>query len=196
MPEICGKPTRKGTPCQLPKNCPVHLHCNLSARNAKVRASFAAHHPEAYAAHQVHAAKRGFAATADKHGASRATEKAREYRLAHPSEPERWAMAVLGQAQLNHFSREYPVLDGNYSVDFAWPDARRAIEIDGHPSRADATEETRRAERQALKAQQLTADGWQLLVIDATRDRAAGAQSIIEFARAAQPAAPDPEISF
>lgn len=184
MPELCSRPTRKGTPCRLPLNggrCATH-DCDLAARNAHVRASFAAKHPHEYAAHQVKAGKAGYQAAGARHGWEKVIERARLWRIEHPSEPERWAIGVLAEAGINHYQREYPVLDGSYSVDFAWPDSRRAIEIDGHPSRASADEQVRRQERTAHKRNELTADGWAMLWIDATRNRDGGAALIIDFA--------------
>lgn len=185
MRQLCGKPTRQGSPCKLPRPCPTHNH-KLAARNAKVRASFASRDPQAYAAHQSEAGRRGYQAAGAKVGWEKMIEKARQWRLAHPSGPERWAIGLLEQAGLNHYEREYPLSDG-YSLDIAWPEHKRAIEIDGHPSRASESEQLRRQARQEHKLAELAAEGWQVLVIDATTDRAAGAAAIVEFVRAAQP---------
>lgn len=52
----CGRPTRAGHPCRLSLSpagrCPTH-DCDLPARNAKVRAAFAANDPDSYHAHQA-----------------------------------------------------------------------------------------------------------------------------------------------
>jgi hypothetical protein len=186
----CGKPTKKGTPCQTPLNggrCPTH-DADLSKRNAAVRASFAERSPAAYAAHQRQAGRRGFIANGGKHGWEKAHERARLWRLENPSEPERWALSVLESAGVNHFTREYPVLEG-HSLDIAWPDCRRAIEINGHQHKPAFGEAQPRSEtRQKYKLEHLGADGWQILIIDATGDRAAAAAELLAFAQASQPA--------
>jgi very-short-patch-repair endonuclease len=188
----CGRPTRKGTPCQLlllGGRCPTH-DVDLSARNAAVRSSYRRRDRTAYRAHQSTAGKAGFRAAGLSGNFELIAEKARLWRIKHPSEPERWALRVLESAGLNHFVREYDLGRG-YSIDLAWPDTKRAIEIDGHPSRADAKEQVKRARRAQYKAGVLTAAGWQVLVIDATTDREAQGQLLIEFARAAQAAPAD-----
>lgn len=184
----CGRPTRKGTPCPMTLRggkCPTH-NSDLAKRNKAVRAAFAENNPAAYSAHQSRAGKRGFKAAGQKHDWAYVNERSRLWRLENPSEPERWALGVLDAAGLNHFVRELPVLEG-HSLDFAWPDAKRAVEIDGKPSKASDEESAKRARRQAYKLEHLGADGWQILTIDATGDRAAAAVQLVEFARAAQP---------
>lgn len=195
----CGRITKKGGLCRLVLNggkCPTH-DVDLAARNKAVRRSFRKRDRAAYKAHQVKAGKAGFRAAGLKtDNWAFVNEQSRRWRLKHPSEPERWAIAVLDRASLNHFVREHPVLEG-YSLDIAWPDCKRAIEIDGKPSTASPEEQARRAQRQTYKAERLAADGWQILVIDATGDRAAAAEQIVTFAQASQPAETEGEaISF
>jgi hypothetical protein len=185
---VCGKPTRRGAPCQLKVNggrCPTH-DVDLAARNAAVRASFRAHDKAAYYAHQTRAAKAGFKAAGLTIDWVFANERARLWRVDHPSEPERWAISVLESAGLNHYVREYPVLNG-CSLDLAWPDAKRAVEIWGHQTKPSFGETVPRAAKQERKLIQLEEDGWRILVIDPTQDREAEAARLIAFASRSQP---------
>lgn len=186
MSERCGRPTRKGTPCKLGQPCPVHETVDLSARNAAVARSWRERDPEGFTAQRSKAGKAGYLATGARKGWAVANERARQYRLKHPSEPEQWAIGVLEAAGLNHYEREHPVAGGS-ALDFAWPAALRGIEINGHQARASFGESEPRLERQTQKTKKLAAEGWQILVVDATADRGAGAAAIVEFARAAQP---------
>jgi very-short-patch-repair endonuclease len=186
---ICGKPTKRGTPCQLRLNggkCPTH-DCDLSQRNMLVAAAFYRRDRAAFTAQRRSAGKRGYAATGAAQGWEKANEKAREWRLAHPSSPEQWALDVLAQAGLNHFEREYPVLDGS-ALDLAWPEARMGVEVNGHQAKPSFGETEPRAERHAAKVAALTAAGWQVLVLDFTATaRETAAEQLIQFARQAQP---------
>lgn len=192
MTQRCGKPTKRGTPCQCPLNggkCPTH-DADLSARNSAVAAAFARRDPAAFIAQRRAAGKRGFAATGAAQGWEKANDKAREWRIAHPSGPEQWAIDVLAQAGINHYQREYPVLDGS-ALDIAWPEARCAIEINGHQSKPAFGEPCARSERHADKVAALQSDGWQVLVIDITGGYTpAAAEQLVQFARQTQPAPP------
>lgn len=185
MPTLCGRPTKRGTPCARTLNpnglCPVH-NCDLSARNAAVAAAFRARDPEAFKQQRSAAGRKGYLATGARQGWERANEYARQHRLKHPSAPEQWALDVLADAGLNHYTREYP-LDGGQSIDLAWPDARLAVEVNGHQHKPSFGEESPRAAKQARKVAALEAEGWRVLVIDATGDRDAAAQQLIQFAR-------------
>lgn len=184
----CGKPTRRGAPCRLTLNgglCPTH-DCDLAARNAAVRQSFRRRDKAAFYAHQLRAAKAGFKAAGLTVDWVFAHERARLWRLDHPSEPERWAIAVLESANLNHFAREHPIPDG-CSLDFAWPAVRRAVEIWGHQNKPSFGEAEPRAAKQERKLIALEEAGWRILIIDPTQDREAEAARLIAFARASQP---------
>lgn len=188
MRETCGRMTKRGTKCRLTLNggkCPTH-DVDLSKRNARVAKAFKKHDADGFRAQRSAAGKRGFAATWAMLGWEKANELAREWRIKHPSEPERWAIGVLEAAGLNHYEREYPCL-GASAIDIAWPEQHMGIEVNGHQARPAFGETEPRAERHAAKVERLSAEGWNVLVVDATNDRAAGAQDIIAFARSAQP---------
>lgn len=185
---LCGKPTRRGEPCQFRLSggkCPTH-DTDLSKRNAAVARAFKANNPEGFASQRRAAGRRGYLATGARQGWARANEMARQWRKHHPSGPERWALAVLESASLNHFEREYDLGDG-YSVDLAWPDAKRAVEIWGHQNKPSFGETEPRAAKQERKLIALEESGWRILVIDPTQDREAEAARLIAFARASQP---------
>jgi hypothetical protein len=137
MRETYGRMTKHGTPCQLTLNggrCPTH-DVDLSKRNSRVARAFKKNSPDRFQAQRSAAGKCGFKATGEMLGWDKANELAREWRIKHPSEPERWAIGVLAAAGLNHYEREYPVL-GRSALDIAWPEAMRAIEINGHQGKA------------------------------------------------------------
>jgi very-short-patch-repair endonuclease len=75
------------------------------------------------------------------------------------SYPEKFFMQVINNEFLDkNYIREYPI--GLFSIDFAWPDKKRAIEIDGKQH-----EYPEQKERDKRKEQRLINDGWQLLRI-------------------------------
>jgi very-short-patch-repair endonuclease len=86
-----------------------------------------------------------------------------ERRLAHESRPasvlESRMARLLRAAGLPPAATEYPVCDGQYRVDFAWPEVRLAVEVDGyrHHSSWDAF----RGDRS--RQNDLTAAGWTVL---------------------------------
>ena len=182
----CGRPTRKGTPCRcflINGKCMTH-DCDLTSRNQRVAASFHRRNPAAFRAQRRAAGKRGYAATGGAKGWEVANEKAREWRVAHPSGPEQWALEVLTQAGLNHYQREYLVAE-NTTLDIAWPQARMGVEINGHQSMAAFGETTPRAQHHAEKITAIESAGWRVLVIDTTGDRVSAAMQLIQFAQQA-----------
>ena len=127
---------------------------------------------------------KGFIATGGKIGWKRANRKAADWRIAHPSEPERWALSVLESAGLNHFVREHEPFKSNCkTVDIAWPDEKVCIEVNGHQSKPSFGETTPRVDKQAIKIRGLRRAGWKVLVVDATGDREQAAAQLIEFVK-------------
>lgn len=167
----CGRPTRKGL-CQFPLRggkCATH-DADLSSRNQKVAAAWRANNPAAFIAQRKLSGRAGFVAAGGEGWRCEQSEKARLWRLAHPSEPERWVMDVL----LEHLSltvsydREYVIEGDERAVDFAMPEERCVIECAGHQYKASFGETEPRAARLADKVAWLEALGWHVLVIDAS----------------------------
>lgn len=171
-------PTTKGTPCRMPLRkgkCLIH-NTDLSKRNRKVARAFKRNHPEAFSLQRKKAGHNGFVATGGIKGWEWVNEKARQWRLKHPSQPEQVIIDRLAQEGLNHYEREYPV--GNSSLDFAWANARYAIECEFHPN--NFGDETRKV-KQDEKIARLIAEGWTVLRY-APSD---SIETLVEFARVA-----------
>ncbi len=187
--DYCGRPTRAGHPCRIALKagrCATH-DADLKKRNRKVRRAFAHNDPAGFAAHQRQAAKAGFAATAHNHDWAKAHEKARQWRIKHPSQPEQWALGVLASRGLSHFEREWQFGDdGRYTLDLAWPEYKLGVEVDGHPRDWNPALLSDRRRRQARKIASLESQGWTVLTIDAAGDRETEATRLIAFAEKAQ----------
>lgn len=185
MTDYCGRPTRAGHPCRIALKagrCATH-DADLKKRNRKVRRAFARNDPAAYAAHQRQAGRRGFDVTSASNRPY-ALERARQWRLEHPTEPERWALGVLAARGLNHFEREH--VAGDWTLDLAWPAHKLAVEVDGRPNDDFLADRQHRLERQARKLDELAAAGWNVLTVDAGGDREIEAARLVEFAEKAQ----------
>jgi hypothetical protein len=97
-----------------------------------------------------------------------AHRKGREYRLAHPSGPEQRLITLLFSLGLQpgrDYQREYeePFAEGGpYFLDFAWPEARKAIEVD-----SGVHQLAYRAGRDRRRRRVLAAAGWEILVVEA-----------------------------
>jgi len=118
---------------------------------------------------------KGAVAFARKYGYARLFRLCREWRLAHPSEPERTVMAILaglGLQEGQDYEREALPLgeDAFIAVDFALTGQRKVIEVNGkvhydpafdHPS-APGT----RAANEARRLERLQKAGWQVLTLD------------------------------
>ena len=78
-----------------------------------------------------------------------------------PSYPEKFFMKVIeNEFDDKNYIKEYPI--ENYSIDFAWPKKKLAIEIDGEQhQRFDDVKE-----RDKRKDQILTENGWKILRIE------------------------------
>lgn len=118
----------------------------------------------------VAAGKKGFRVTGEKHGFAKAWQKAREYRLAHPSGLEREMERLLAEWDLSvGCEREYEAGERIW-LDFAWPAAKVAVEVNGRIHRIPALDPDGRMERyQREKVQRLGVDGWVVIVVDDTR---------------------------
>lgn len=108
------------------------------------------------------AGRAGFKAAGGKLGWEKVNEKARQWRLDHPSGPEKQVMAIL-DAHGENYTREFPF--GNRSIDFAWPEKMFGLEINGHQYKKSFGEDHSREETQAFKLRELTAAGWKIVVI-------------------------------
>ena len=113
--------------------------------------------------------RKGFRATAERHGVERAHERAREYRLAHPSAPEQLLMRRLldlGLLPGRDYQREYqePFAGPHgYCLDFAFLTSGKAVEVDGQGRLYSLHPERRGREAQRLR--DLEEIGWQVLVL-------------------------------
>jgi very-short-patch-repair endonuclease len=78
-----------------------------------------------------------------------------------PSYPEKFFMSVIeNEFEDKNYTREYPF--NKYSLDFAWVEKRRAIEIDGEQHQRFAEY----AERDTIKDSLLLENGWEVLRIE------------------------------
>jgi hypothetical protein len=182
---LCGRPTKRGEACRLPLrngHCLTH-DCDLSARNSHVAHAFASKHPRRFKRQRRAAGHNGFIATGGMIGWARANEMARQWRLAHPSEPEQWAMNVLAAAGLNHYEREYRYDDSGRALDLAWPDRRLAVEVWGHQDKPAFGAARSRFEKQQRKLADLFSAGWTVYVVNSRNDRAREAAQLVAFLR-------------
>lgn len=181
MPELCGRATKNGT-CKIPLSggrCMTH-DSNLSKRNRKVARSFKKNNPEAFAEQRSQAGKKGYIATGGRLGWEIANEKARQYRLAHPSKPEQTMIDEFSLQGINHYQRELIVDTDGTTVDFGWTSARCAIEIEGYRVGGFGNPEARRAKQDA-KVIGLEQLGWTVLRYDPNDT----IELAVEFARIA-----------
>lgn len=94
---LCNKHTRKGT-CHIPLRggvCFLHDRTDLAARNAKVANAFRENNPEAFRAQRVASGKRGFQKVGGMIWWAEQTEKARLWRIEHPSAHEQTLCELL-----------------------------------------------------------------------------------------------------
>lgn len=78
-----------------------------------------------------------------------------------PSYPEKWFMEVIAnEFNDKNYVREHPF--HKYSLDFAWIDKKKCIEIDGKQHHEDLKQQ----ERDKNKDKLLFAEGWKLLRLD------------------------------
>lgn len=156
---LCGKKTRRGN-CKMrltaDGKCGIHDLTDLSARNAAVAQAFRERHPDAFHAQRSSAGKRGFAKT----GVAQweiATNEARLYRLANPSEPETLLGSVLSDFNIVvYLQREY-VIDGDpRAVDVAFPFQKCCIECTESAARASFG----RNDKREMKRAWIESLGW------------------------------------
>ena len=171
---VCGKPTRRGGLCQIRLRgnvCPTH-DCDLSSRNAKVAAAWRANNPEDFTAQRRSSGRAGFEKVGGEIWRTEQSEKARQWRLAHPSKPERVVMEILMEhLSLNvSYDREYVIEGDERAVDFAFPEQKCVIEVAGHQYRASFGESAPRASKFAQKIAWLEALGWNVHVFDASHN--------------------------
>lgn len=77
-----------------------------------------------------------------------------------PSYPEKWFMEVIeNEFENKNYIREYPF--SKYSLDFAWPEIKKCIEIDGEQH--ERFEEYK--QRDIVKDELLQSNGWNVLRI-------------------------------
>ena len=77
-----------------------------------------------------------------------------------PSYPEKWFMRVIeNEFPIKEYVREFPF--HNYSLDFAWPELKICIEIDGEQHQRYAEYKLRDNKKDAL----LKSEGWKELRI-------------------------------
>lgn len=194
---LCGKLTKKKKPCAIPLRggkCVTH-DADLSARNKRVAQAFATNHPAAFTAQRRRAGHFGFVATGGKHGWEAMNEKARQYRLNHPSQPERDLIEAFSEQSINHYERELVVTPDGTTIDFGWSAARRGIEVEGHRAGGFGDPETRRA-KQDRKVARLEAEGWLILRYDPTIDPLERALEFARVASAKEETAHEQEIPF
>lgn len=183
---LCGKPTRRGL-CRFPLRggkCPTH-DSDLSSRNQKVAAAWRANNPESFAAQRKRSGRAGYDKVGGEVWRAAQSEKARQWRLAHPSEPERWIMDVL----LEHLSltvcydREYVIEGDERAVDFCFPEHHCVIEVLGHQQKASFGESASRMAKVETKIAWLESLGWRVHVVDASRsaDRDAEKTRLLAF---------------
>lgn len=136
-----------------------------------------------YVRHESNVANghKGFIACGGAKGWAKANAHAAQWRIAHPSEPERWALDLLTSRNLNHFKREYAVDEDGHTVDLAWPDRKVAVEINGHQSKPSFGESEPRLSNQQRKIESMIEQGWTVIVIDATADRQSEAERLLDF---------------
>lgn len=115
--------------------------------------------------------RKGALVVLEKYGFARLHQKVRTWRLAHPSALERRVIALLaelGQQEGEHYQREYePFATGPIAtVDFAWPEHRLVLEVDG-PVHRLFDPDGRRGRREAERLARLREAGWRIVVLDA-----------------------------
>lgn len=165
--EITGRRTRRGALCKIPLRggkCMTH-DANLSKRNSAVARSFQRNSPVAFRRQRSQAGKLGFKATGGKHGWYKVNEAAAQWRRENPSGPEREMIRVLDLLGFGEWEREYMLPDG-HSIDFARPDKKVGIEVNGHQSKPSFGEDVARIDKQHEKIKALVEDGWKIIVVD------------------------------
>lgn len=112
--------------------------------------------------------RKGFEAAAAKYGWDFAFQRARCWRLDHPSRPEQQVIAILNQIQV-FYQREAQVLgeDVPLAVDFLIDGTTKIIEVNGKvhtdPFFSDGGD---RWKREALRLERIRHAGFQVLVVD------------------------------
>lgn len=173
---VCGHPTRRGAACRLNSPCPTH-DCDLAARNAKVRASFAAGRPDDYRAHQAAAGSGAQAVCRVRYGEHYAQRRLAAWRRKHPTGLERIVTGWLDQAWLA-YATECELVPGRAFADIVVrtaDGAQLAVECDSltfhsvHPYHGED-----RPAHDRERDEQVTAAGFRLLRLP-ERDIASGA---------------------
>lgn len=182
----CGKPGTRGL-CKLKLRgglCPVHD--NLEAARERLRAmgkrggqtratQFDSEFQQNARSHVKReslqrAGRAGYAQVGGEVWRCEQSEKARQWRLAHPSEPERWVIEILMEhlSLTVSYDREYVIEGDERAVDFAMPDERCVIEVVGHQYKASFGETAPRAGKFADKIAWLASLGYHVHVVDAS----------------------------
>ncbi|HET8626404.1 MAG TPA: hypothetical protein VFL91_03245 [Thermomicrobiales bacterium] len=132
------------------------------------------------------AGRAGFAETARRHGRDFAAGVLARQRREHPSADERAMIGLLadvGQREGREYFREYPVVPGRVYADFAWPERRLAIEVNGTAHDAAWFVERGIRERDARRVAAYGEAGWAVRVVTA-RDLGERRDATIEQVRA------------
>lgn len=170
MCKLCDKVGQSKCPTHSPK-------VNLKERNSKVAKAFKINNPNGFTAQRSHAGHNGFLATGANKGWEKANEKARQWRMEHPSQPEREVIKIL-QSLSYWFEREALIFD-NCPVDFLLKN-NLVIEVNGHQFKPSFGEVDSREEKQVKKIRRLQEAGYQVLVLD-SRKQANWPDSIQNF---------------
>lgn len=170
--KLCGKPTRRGV-CHIPLRggvCFLHDRTDIADRNAKVARAFRDHNPEGFRQQRKTAGRAGFTAAGGEVWRAEQSEKARQWRLAHPSKPERVVMEILMEhlSLTVSYDREYVIEGDERAVDIAFPEQCCVIEIAGHQYKASFGESASRATKFEQKIAWLENLGWNVHVFDAS----------------------------
>ena len=117
---------------------------------------------------------RGAMAYVHKYGYARLFHLCRNYRLDHPSEPERTVMAILDELGTSYEREVLPLGESVFvAVDFALSGQTKAIEVNGKvhydPLFDSPQYPLTRAANDARRLQRLENAGWRVLVLDYRR---------------------------
>lgn len=187
-PLRCLRPTRRGGVCQIPLRggiCPTHdlPPERLATRNSKVAHSAKANHPRKYRQQHKECGRAGYVAVGGEVWWQDQTEKARLYRLAHPSAPEQWTMDVLEVAGFTGYEREVKLLGDARAVDFYFPDLNLALEVWAHQDKPSFGERKARFEKQCDKLGDLARAEIKCYVVNLRREHVQEARLLVQFLR-------------
>lgn len=114
------------------------------------------------------AGKKGAQVTIARHGYETFVMKTRQRRLEHPSAPERKLMGILADLGFTQYEREFFPFGGAdlTVVDFAFPETRKIIEVEGGVHRVAAFDpDGKREYRAQQRLGRLVNAGWEVMVL-------------------------------